>query len=935
MNSINGAIGFGISGFIFLLAGILAINPIRHTKHPRPWIVIALACFVQAILAGYTGYQNLWANVPSSEIDILTIILMVFGSGMALAGILFLSRITVNETQDNQAIFLELERYRSGFDKVPFMIIIKDNQGNYLYTNPVYQYFLGKKGQNLIGESDFKFYPRAQAITIRQEEEKVLESGIPAMKDEEIRGVDGIRWIRFSRIPLKDRASGKQTLLVSGQDISRQKQIEFENHDIKGTLDDLSEILPDLRLAADRSSLLENAVKWSAQLANTAQVGIWQMNPENSTATLKYGTGKLSQLLGTKIRTGRDLPWKVWQNGQPLVVENYQNWADRTSWIQDGEFSTALGIPLNGTPHSNYVLTLFTEKNVKGFGNEQVIFLKILTNYVASQLDVYERIESSEVEIREWQLKLDKTQFKNRLEHILAVIASFFINMEIEKVDEAIIRALETIIKVIGVDRGYLVLFPNALGNDDEISFFVPKNQKYTDLVDATRVEFQNILNKLNQLDTIYIPQVSSQSLEGEDDTRGYLQEKGIKSYIAIPLISNRSLVGYLGFEALKQEVNWSKDIPGLLKTNGEMFVNLLDRQHSVKASSEELKRAQAQVLELTDKTYENAIITEMGDLLQACRISDEAYPIIIRYMQKLIPACSGALYIIHSAKDPAENVAAWGNEPPGPAEHELAVNECWALRRGRLYSIVDPEVEPVCNHIKETLHSGYMCVPLVAQGEMIGVLHLRMPSEMGKLGFDSEQQTFANKISEYIAMPLTNLKLRDELRSQAIRDPLTKLFNRRYMEETLEREIRRANRHSISVGIIMFDIDKMKPINDQFGHDAGDVVLRTLGRELMGLFRGEDVPCRYGGDEFTIVLPEANLADVWRRAEQMREAIKRLDLKYDGKQIGPLTVSIGVAAYPDHGTSAERVLLACDAASYASKAEGGDRIMLGHKAEA
>ena len=134
----------------------------------------------------------------------------------------------------------------------------------------------------------------------------------------------------------------------------------------------------------------------------------------------------------------------------------------------------------------------------------------------------------------------------------------------------------------------------------------------------------------------------------------------------------------------------------------------------------------------------------------------------------------------------------------------------------------------------------------------------------------------------------MTNFKLRDELRGQAIRDPLTGLFNRRYMEETLDREIRRASRHSTSVGIIMFDIDRMKPINDRFGHDAGDLVLRTLGRELLGLFRGEDVACRYGGDEFTIVLPEATLADVWRRAEQLRETTRRLEIQYDGKLVDP-----------------------------------------------
>ena len=119
--------------------------------------------------------------------------------------------------------------------------------------------------------------------------------------------------------------------------------------------------------------------------------------------------------------------------------------------------------------------------------------------------------------------------------------------------------------------------------------------------------------------------------------------------------------------------------------------------------------------------------MTEMGDLLQVCRTADEAYPIIIRYIQRLIPSGSGALYMIHDPKDPAEKVASWGVNQPGPSEHELNLNECWALRRGRIYTVQDPATEPICSHIKDPIHAGYMCVPLIAQGVAVGVLHLRL----------------------------------------------------------------------------------------------------------------------------------------------------------------------------------------------------------------
>ncbi len=372
-----------------------------------------------------------------------------------------------------------------------------------------------------------------------------------------------------------------------------------------------------------------------------------------------------------------------------------------------------------------------------------------------------------------------------------------------------------------------------------------------------------------------------------------------------------------------------------LLKVSAEMFVNLLEHRWASQENRERQEKTRRQIELLEMRNREGVLIAEMGDLLQACRTSDEAYPIITRYIQRILPTGSGALYTIHDPKDPAEKVAAWGPLPPGAAEQELAANECWSLRRGRIYVVTDPAAELLCGHIKEELHGGYMCVPMIAQGLAVGVLHLRQGPDAPTAAYSEEAQRLAVKLAEYIAMPLNNLKLRDELRSQAIRDPLTGLFNRRYMEETLEREIRRANRHSTSVGIVMFDIDRMKPINDRHGHDAGDLVLKSLGRELLRLFRGEDVACRYGGDEFVVVLPEAPLADVWRRAEDLRSAIRRLDLVYEGKPLGTITLSIGVAAYPDHGQTAERVLLACDAASYNSKSEGGDRIMMGHKAEA
>jgi len=172
-------------------------------------------------------------------------------------------------------------------------------------------------------------------------------------------------------------------------------------------------------------------------------------------------------------------------------------------------------------------------------------------------------------------------------------------------------------------------------------------------------------------------------------------------------------------------------------------------------------------------------------------------------------------------------------------------------------------------------------------------------------------------------------VRLREILRNQSIRDPLTGLFNRRYMEETLEREVRRARRGTRPMGVLMLDLDRFKQLNDTSGHEAGDAFLREMGELLQRSLRREDIACRYGGEEFVVVLPDASLEDARRRAEQIREAIKMLRISSQGAIVGPLTASIGVAGFPDHGLSGETLVRAADTALYRAKREGRDRVVV------
>jgi diguanylate cyclase (GGDEF)-like protein/PAS domain S-box-containing protein len=931
------SIANGLACLLSLIAVVLALRPLQIKSNRGGWILLAAAFLLLAVMAGLNIGFLLATHTPDLNHDPVAAGILIATGLLACISASILSKRSLGDFLQKKAAQESAERFLLAFEKVPQIQVIKDRQGIYEYTNPVYNQFLGKKGQSLLGESDQKFFPRAQANSIRQEEEKVIESVLPRSRDEEIRGVDGVRWFRMTRTPLLDEHNVVKWVLVTGVDITASKSNEIVLADLKQSLVILYETERAMSDTVDQAAMWENILAWAGKLANTVHNGLWQVIPERSTAILKAGNGKLSGQVGMQMRSGEDIVWKVWQNGQSTFVNDYQAWPSRSQWLKDDDFSAVIGLPIKTKAQVAFVLTLYCDKAGQVFRDEQVQILSAFAQLASARLQNADRFTNYQSELEEWKRKLDNLHYRVRLEHIVAVIAAHFIGLDLEKIDDGITRSLQTIAKFLGIDRCYLVLFSkNGKGPYDSSVFYSsamnPGDERREDFASE---DFRWYLSKLNQSEAIHISKVHD-LLPDNDEAALYLQNRGIKSFTAIPLVSNRSVMGYLGFETLQIEIEWSPEILALLKVDAEMVVNLLDRKRTAMSMAEKQEKITHQIASLEQHSQESKLLTEMGDLLQACRTADEAYPIIIRFVQRLIPAGSGAIYLIYNTKDPAEKVAAWGSDQPGPNEHELILNECWALRRGRTYVVQDPESESICNHIKAPIKAGYMCVPLIAQGEAAGILHLRLSTNgAGGLSISESQQALAAKIGEFIAITLTNLKLRDNLRSQAIRDPLTGLFNRRYMEETLDREIRRAVRHSTSVGLIMFDIDKMKPINDRFGHDAGDLLLKTLGKELLGLFRGEDVACRYGGDEFTIVLPEATLSDVWRRAEQMRETIKKLDLKYTGKSVGQITLSIGVAAFPDHGQTAERVLLACDAASYASKSEGGDRIMMGHKVEA
>ena len=347
-------------------------------------------------------------------------------------------------------------------------------------------------------------------------------------------------------------------------------------------------------------------------------------------------------------------------------------------------------------------------------------------------------------------------------------------------------------------------------------------------------------------------------------------------------------------------------------------------RKKTEAALQEANQKLEAWVDELEQRTREMTLLNEMGDILRACLTVEEAYGVIVRVAQQIFPVQVGALYVIAPSRNLVEAVAVWGDSTL--AEHSFSPHECWGLRRGRTHWVDNSQSGLICRHIHHPSEAGYLCIPMMAQSEALGVLHLMQPDG---IKMTETKQRMAVTMSEHIAMALSNLRLHETLRSQSIRDPLTGLFNRRFMEESLELEIRRAARNQRPLGMIMIDLDYFKYFNDNFGHEAGDQLLKELGALLKGNIRGEDIACRYGGEEFTLILPEGTGSVTLQRAEFFRDSIQRLDVHHRGHPLGKITASMGVAVFPDHGRTAEALIEAADKALYRSKAAGRDCVTL------
>ncbi|MEO7690876.1 MAG: GGDEF domain-containing protein [Sphingomonas sp.] len=306
----------------------------------------------------------------------------------------------------------------------------------------------------------------------------------------------------------------------------------------------------------------------------------------------------------------------------------------------------------------------------------------------------------------------------------------------------------------------------------------------------------------------------------------------------------------------------------------------------------------------------------DMTDMLQSAEGYDDAAAVLMATAQRLLPEFGAALYIFNNSRDRLDLAGSWNMPADYQPSDSLAPSNCWALKRGKPHTNDPSNGTLCCAH-----HCGAVAtleVPMMARGAVYGLLMFATGREKAQTEL-ADISRLCHALADSMSLALSNISLREKLRTQSLRDPLTGLYNRRYMEDALERYISLAERGSGSTAVLMLDLDNFKRLNDEHGHAKGDAVLRDVAAQLVGGLRPSDVVCRYGGEELLVILPNCSLDEAKRKADTLRLRIAGLSEAHDAA----VSASFGVASVPETSTSASDLVPMADAALYEAKRLG------------
>ncbi|QMB06250.1 diguanylate cyclase [Citrobacter freundii] len=313
-------------------------------------------------------------------------------------------------------------------------------------------------------------------------------------------------------------------------------------------------------------------------------------------------------------------------------------------------------------------------------------------------------------------------------------------------------------------------------------------------------------------------------------------------------------------------------------------------------------------------------LLARMTQRLQGCENFADVINVAQLFAPNIAPGVAGRLYILDREPWQMRCVAEWLS-PQGKAD-AFHPDECWAVRRGQSHPPVHGEPDIACYHLPESCQAHTLCVPLIAQGEAIGLLSFQNLSDD-----TAPSRAYLELMAEALGLALANQRLRDALLEKALYDPLTGLRNRHHLEDTLRTQMGQAIHNQTPISCLMIDIDHFKDVNDRFGHEAGDGVIKGVAAIIQRAIRDSGMAFRYGGEEFLVLLSGMGEEEANRMATDIYNGVHALTLRFGTSDISHIDVSIGVASYPQHAQS-DNLLRAADVALYRAKELGRSRIV-------
>lgn len=651
----------------------------------------------------------------------------------------------------------------------------------------------------------------------------------------------------------------------------------------------LHEIALIISARMDLEKVLDAVVRGAIKLLKADSAAVLLLDETKSYLTIHHAVGLSDHVVkNTRDKLGENMAGRAALHGKPLLANNLEQdeRLRNPSARKDGLLALA-SIPLIVQDEIIGTLDVHSRTNAQAFSQEHVEILEMLAGLAASAIDramTHRDLLEARNELEE-RVKIRTAELEEQ------VMERYRVEQELEgerNLLQSVIDALPDLIYVKDTGARFIIGNSTLIRTMDAGSLDKLKGRTDFDFYP------EHLANDYYQ-DDLGVVRTGEPLINREEPNID--KSTGQEQWLLTSKIPFRSSKG---------------DILGLVGIGRD--ITLLK------------KTLQA----LEERNVELDLLSELGRELQACRTEHETYGVVGDICSKLFSKHSGCLRILNPSRSFARQEARWGCVQ-GESSF-VQVKECPAMAKLELVPIVSFRGDNPCRSIRESSLDWHVCVPLVGHEELLGTMHLALRMDINiteqartrRLGAAS---SLLQRVAGHYSLFLANLRLRETLRMESIRDPLTGLYNRRHMEAYLEREAFRAKRHGSGLGLIMLDIDHFKRINDEYGHEVGDLVLRSLGKGLRENFRGEDVACRYGGEEFLIIMSGASQEDTLKRAQGLCENIRKLEL--EGCPVSlKFTVSAGVAHLPHDGEKVEDVLKAADKALYLAKARGRDMVV-------